>query len=72
MARLGRNARALELLEGVVAGGFWPARALAVHPVFAPLRSEPAFIELQARAEAGSTEARAALERAGGDRLLGL
>jgi TolB-like protein/Flp pilus assembly protein TadD len=72
MTRLGESARALELLGDVVKGGFWPARSLALHAVFDPLRKDPAFGELQARAESGSREAQAAFTRAGGDRLLGL
>jgi tetratricopeptide (TPR) repeat protein len=71
-ARLGQVPRALELLERVVSGGFFVSTAFRGDPLLAPLRSEPPFEALVARAEAGRARALVAFEAAGGRQLLGL
>jgi DNA-binding winged helix-turn-helix (wHTH) protein/tetratricopeptide (TPR) repeat protein len=62
---------ALNLLERVVASGFFCFPAMAHDPWLDSLRENPAFTKLLRRAEARHQEARAAFERLGGNRALG-
>jgi TolB-like protein len=71
-SRLGQTARALELLDRVVSGGFSVSPALHSDPLLAPLRGLPAFASLVERAEAGRVRALTAFHEAGGAALLGL
>ena len=71
-ARLGRLARALELLEQVVSMGYFVSPALRSDPLLAPLRGEAGFAPLVLRAEAGRAQALLAFESARGPELLGL
>jgi hypothetical protein len=72
LAQLGRPGRALDVLERAVGAGFFVAPALARDPLLQPVRTEPAFAALLARAEEGRELALAAFREAGGDRLLGV
>jgi TolB-like protein len=70
LARTGHRELAFETLERVVAGGFVPG-VLARDPWLDPLRADPRFVALVARAESGHAEARADFEAARGPALLG-
>jgi serine/threonine protein kinase/tetratricopeptide (TPR) repeat protein len=64
--------RGLELLEGAIAGGFNPARALVSEPAFDPVRGQVRFEALRTLADARRAQALAAYRSAGGERLLGI
>jgi serine/threonine protein kinase len=68
---VGEMGRGLEKLGQAVAKGYFVADTLAVAPAFAPIRDDPAFRAVVARAEEGRQHALAAFRDAGGDGLLG-
>jgi DNA-binding winged helix-turn-helix (wHTH) protein/tetratricopeptide (TPR) repeat protein len=72
LAHLSEVGPALDLFERVVAGGFFCFPAMAGDPWLQPLRRKPAFGKLLRRAESRHQEARAAFERLGGDKVLGV
>src|SRR5262249_17781536 len=72
LAHLNENGPALDLLERVVAGGFFCFPAMAGDPWLGSLRQKPAFTKLLRRAEARHHEAAAAFDRLGGDKVLGV
>jgi DNA-binding winged helix-turn-helix (wHTH) protein len=72
LAHLNEVHQALDLLERVVAGGFFCFPAMARDPWLDSLRKKPAFAKLMLRAEARYREALVAFERLGGDKVLGL
>ena len=65
----GEPVKGLPYLERAVAKGYCAAPTLASRRQFDPLRDEPAFQTLLAKAEAGCQQALAAFRDAGGDRL---
>jgi eukaryotic-like serine/threonine-protein kinase len=71
LAHLGETTLALELLDRVVAGGFFCFPAMARDPWLDPLRHEPAFATLLQQAESQHQRARVEFEQLGGDRILG-
>ena len=71
LAHLGETAPALELLERVVAGGFFCYPAMARDPWLDALRRKPVFLKVLRQAESQHQRARVAFERLGGDRILG-
>ena len=71
LARLNEVGPALDLLERVVASGYFCFPAMARDPWLDPLRKKPAFTKLLRRAEALHQEALAAFERLGGPKLFG-
>jgi TolB-like protein len=68
---VGEHERGLEHLQRGVARGYFPFPNLSASRAFDPLRSDPAFQQLLAEAEAGRERALAAFREAGGERLLG-
>ena len=72
MVAFGDRAGAMDLLRRSVEGGLHCPRAIEVAPLLDPLRGEPAFARLLARARHAHDEASAALHAAAGHRLLGL
>jgi tetratricopeptide (TPR) repeat protein len=71
LAHLHEDAQALDLLERVIAGGFFCYPAMAQDPWLNPLRKKPAFTKLLKQAETRHREAEAAFVRLHGDRVLG-
>src|SRR5579864_93350 len=71
LAHLKEARPALELLERVVAGGFFCFPIMAHDPWLDSLRKKPTFTRLLRRAEAQHLEARASFERLQGGRMLG-
>jgi class 3 adenylate cyclase/TolB-like protein len=69
-SRLGAHEEALQLLRGVVDGGYYCVEALQNEGAFEGLRSEPEFGALLERAESGRTAARQAFLARGGARWL--
>ncbi len=65
----GEPRKGLPYLERAVAKGYCAATTLANSRHFDPLRDEPAFLALLAKAEAGRQQALAAFREAGGERL---
>ena len=63
---------ALELLERVVASGFFCLPAMARDPWLDSLRKKAAFTKLLRRAKARHQEALSAFDRIGGDKVLGV
>jgi TolB-like protein len=72
VAAAGAERLALDLLGRAVANGFASSYALAHDPGFDSLRANPEFLALFRRVEAAHSEAAAAFEGAGGERLLGV
>jgi len=68
---IGEHERGLAELRRAVAKGYFVAPTLSSRRQFDPLRSDPAFQELLAEAEAGRQRAMAAFRDGGGERLLG-
>jgi serine/threonine protein kinase/tetratricopeptide (TPR) repeat protein len=68
---LGEHERGLIELRRALAKGYTVVPTLATSRAFDAIRSDPAFQELLAEAEAGREEARAAFRDGGGERLLG-
>jgi tetratricopeptide (TPR) repeat protein len=68
---VGEHQRGLEDLRRAVRKGYSVAPTLASSPAFDALRSDPAFQELLAEAEAAREQALAAFCESGGPRLLG-
>lgn len=68
--RLGHPTRGLDLLRGVVDGGYFPVTGLRHDAAFDPIRDEPEFGAMLERAEAGRAEALAAFVAAAGETLL--
>jgi len=67
----GETTAGLTYLERAVARGYYAAPVLASRRHFDPLRGDPAFQALIARAEAGRQQAMNTFREAGGERLLG-
>ena len=67
----GEHERGLAQLRRAVAKGYSVAPTLSGSRSFDALRSDPAFQELLAEAEAGRQQALAAFRENGGERLLG-
>jgi tetratricopeptide (TPR) repeat protein len=67
----GETTAGLTYLERAVARGYYAAPVLASRRHFDPLRGDPAFQALIARAEAGQQQAMNTFREAGGERLLG-
>ena len=67
----GAHAAGFPFLQRAVARGYNASLTLARSPHFDPLRSDAAFGDLQAAAEAGRQRALAAFREHGGERLLG-
>ena len=67
----GETSAGLSYLERAVARGYYAAPTLASSRHFDPLRGDPAFQALLARAEAGRQQAMHAFRDAEGERLLG-
>jgi serine/threonine protein kinase len=72
LADVGETPMALDLLEDVVARGFFCPSILRKDPWLARVRGEPRFQALLASAEARSQEAEDEFKRLGGERLLAL
>jgi hypothetical protein len=72
LSHLDETSAALELLERVVAGGFFCFPILARDPWLNPLRKKPAFTKLLHKAEAQHLEAAAAFEGLHGGSILAL
>jgi hypothetical protein len=68
---LGEHEEGLVHLRRAVAKGYFVVPTLSGSRHFDALRSDPAFQELLAQAEAGRQQALAAFREAGGERLLG-
>ena len=68
---LGEHESGLRELRHAVAKGYTVVPTLSGSRAFDPLRSDPAFQELLAEAEAGRQQALAAFHEGGGERLLG-
>jgi serine/threonine protein kinase/tetratricopeptide (TPR) repeat protein len=68
---VGDHDTGLRLLQRAVRKGYYAAPTLARSPHFDALRSNPAFLAVQAEAEAGRRRALEAFLEAGGERLLG-
>ena len=71
LCELGEHESGLSELRRGVAKGYSVAPTLSGSRVFDPLRSDPAFQELLAEAEAGRQQALRAFQESGGERLLG-
>lgn len=71
LAHLKQLERALELLERVVASGYFCFPTMARDPWLAPLRKKTAFNRLLKQAEAQHEQSVAAFERLGGPRVFG-
>ena len=71
LAHVNETTRALDLLERVVAGGFFCYPMMAADPWLAPLRRKAAFTKLLSQAEAAHREAVAAFAARNGERILG-
>ncbi len=67
----GEHQRGLADMRRAVEQGYTVAPTLASSPAFDPVRSDPAFRELLALAEAGRQQALEAFREHGGERLLG-
>ena len=72
LARLNETAPALEILERVVAGGFFCFPVMAKDPWLDSLRKKPAFSKLLRQAETQHQAAAATFKRLQGDKLLGI
>jgi DNA-binding winged helix-turn-helix (wHTH) protein/tetratricopeptide (TPR) repeat protein len=72
LAHLHEAGPALDLLERVVAGGFFCYPAMARDPWLDSLRRKPAFTRLLARAEAQHREAAGVFARLQGEKVLGI
>src|SRR5215470_6102747 len=71
LAHLNATGPAVDLLERVVAGGFFCYPAMTSDPWLAPLRTKPAFAKLLREAETQHREASALFARSGGEKALG-
>ena len=71
-AYIGDAARALDVLQRAVDGGWFCSATLAREPWLDVVRDEPRFVALVREAEARHGAAAAAFRAAGGDRLLGV
>jgi serine/threonine protein kinase len=67
----GAHERGLDLVRRAVGNGYTVAPTLSAARAFDAVRSDPAFQELLAEAEAGRQQALAAFRENGGERLLG-
>jgi hypothetical protein len=72
LSHLNRTAPAMELMERVVAGGFYCHPVFARDPWLDPLRKKPAFTKLLERAAGEHRKAQAAFARLGGAKVLGI
>jgi TolB-like protein len=71
LAHLGETAAALELLDRVIAGGYFCHPAMAADPWLEPLQKEPEFTKLMGQAQSQHQRAVSAFERLGGATILG-
>jgi DNA-binding winged helix-turn-helix (wHTH) protein/tetratricopeptide (TPR) repeat protein len=71
LAHLNEAGPAIDLLERVVAGGFFCYPAMTSDPWLAPLRKKPAFARLLREAETQHHEASTLFARSGGSAVLG-
>jgi serine/threonine protein kinase/tetratricopeptide (TPR) repeat protein len=71
MCDLGAHEEGITHLQQAVAKGYYVAPTLARSHCFDDVRSDPAFVAVQADAEAGRQRALSAFRDAGGERLLG-
>jgi TolB-like protein len=72
LAHLHEAGPALDLIERVVAGGFFCFPAMAHDPWLDPLRKKPAFTKLLRQAETQHQEAAAIFSRLQGEKVLGV
>jgi TolB-like protein len=72
LAHLNATGPAVDLLERVVAGGFFCYPAMTSDPWLAPVRTKPAFTKLLRQAETQHREASALFARAGGEQALAI
>jgi hypothetical protein len=72
LSHLSQVEPALQLLERVVAGGYFCYPAMAEDPWLDPLRKKPGFKKLLARAETQHRDAIGAFKRLSGEKLLGV
>jgi len=72
LARLHEAGPALDLIERVVAGGFFCFPAMANDPWLDPLRKKPAFTKLLRQAETQHQEAATIFSRLQGEKVLGV
>jgi len=72
LAHLSEVRPALELLERVIAGGYFCYPTMAKDPWLDSLRNRPAFTKLLRQAETQHLEAAAAFKRLSGDKVLGI
>jgi hypothetical protein len=68
---VGAHEEGIRHLQRAVAKGYFAALTLARSRCFDNIRSHPAFVAVQAEAEAGRQRALTAFRDAGGERLLG-
>jgi len=72
VAKFGSPGQALHCVRKAVLGGYTVPRLLEADPWLAPVREEPAFADVLARAAAATTAAGAAFRAAGGEELFGV
>src|SRR5262245_15800658 len=72
LAHLNATGPAVDLLERVVAGGFFCYPAMTSDPWLAPLRTKPAFTKLLRQAETQHREAAALFAESGGEKALSI
>jgi TolB-like protein len=69
---VGKYEEGLDHLQLAIARGYFPAATLSARPQFDAVRSDPAFLAILEKAEAGRQRALAAFSEAGGERLIGV
>jgi hypothetical protein len=72
LARVGEHKLALTALDTAVTGGYFCYPAFVNDRWLEPLRLEPAFAEIMARAKERHEDATAAFKHAGGERIVGV
>jgi TolB-like protein/tetratricopeptide (TPR) repeat protein len=68
---IGQYESGLEYVQRAVAKGYYVVPTLSTAPAFNPIRSDPRFQAVVAKAEAGRQQALGAFREGGGERLLG-